>query len=273
MPTAPGVHLTPAAALRELGLESVFLTDLSPAYDASFWTLGVEMRWYLLFPLLLELYVRSRMGFYLVGGLCYALYFLTPWSVADEGTLPCFMLGIVAADLHLAESPLRRFAPVVAVVTLAAAALWQSRVDWVDHGNPLWHAAAFSLVVASGSGLFARALRWKALAFTGVASYSIYLIHQPVLDALAAGTFFFVGTTTGHYFALPFPDDCSPTNTLSDFWTECDAYEGSICTDTVLKQVTCTVTVPSTSCFAPAAESAASQVVCAGSPNGGGIAQ
>jgi peptidoglycan/LPS O-acetylase OafA/YrhL len=186
LPTAPGVHLTPAAALRELGLESVFLTDMSPAYDASFWTLGVEMRWYLLFPLLLELYVRSRMGFYLVGGLCYALYFLTPWSVADEGTLPCFMLGIVAADLHLAESPLRRFAPVVAVVTLAAAALWQSRVDWVDHGNPLWHAAAFSLVVASGSGLFARALRWKALAFTGVASYSIYLIHQPVLDALAA---------------------------------------------------------------------------------------
>jgi hypothetical protein len=93
------------------------------------------------------------------------------------------------------------------------------------------------------------------------------------LDALAAGTFFFVGTTTGHYFALPFPDDCSPTNTLSDFWTECDAYEGSICTDTVLKQVTCTVTMPSTSCFAPAAESSASQVVCAGSPNGGGIAQ
>jgi peptidoglycan/LPS O-acetylase OafA/YrhL len=186
LPSAPGTHLDAGAALREFGLEGAFLTNASPAYNASFWTLGIEMRWYLLFPLLLGLYVRSRLGFYALGAACYVLYFFTPWSIGDEGTLPCFMLGIVAADLRITGNPLERYAAGAAVVTLALAAFAQSGTPDIDHGSPLWHAAAFSLVVAASGGTFARVLRFKPLELTGIASYSIYLIHQPVLSSLVA---------------------------------------------------------------------------------------
>ena len=186
LPTAPGTHLDPGVALREFGLEGAFLTNASPAYNTSFWTLGIEMRWYLVFPLLLAFYIRSRLGFYALGAAAYGLYFFTPWSIGDEGTLPCFMLGIVAADLRIAGSRLQRYAAPAAIVLLALAAFVQSRSADIDHGDPLWHAAAFSLVVASSGGAFVRALRFKPLVLTGIASYSIYLIHQPVLSSLVA---------------------------------------------------------------------------------------
>jgi len=183
LPTA-STHPDAAHLLRELGFDSVFLTNSAPTIDAAFWTLGVEMRWYLLFPILLHTYVRSRLGFIAVGAACYVAYFFTPWSFADLGMLPCFMLGIVAADLHIERSPLVRIAPAVAAFALAVG-IWQQAHSWsIDHGNPLWHLAVFSIVVSSEAALVSRVLRFKPLALVGVASYSIYLVHQPIVKSL-----------------------------------------------------------------------------------------
>jgi peptidoglycan/LPS O-acetylase OafA/YrhL len=185
LPTAPWAHPGSPQALRELGLDAAFLTNASPAYDASFWTLGIEMRWYLLFPLLLRLYARSRLAFFALGAAAYASYFFSPWPISDEGTLPCFMFGIVAADLRLTRPAWRRFAPAAAALALGAAVWSQARTLEIDHGDPRWHLAAFLLVVASEAAPFERILRAAPLAFTGAASYSLYLVHQPVLDGLA----------------------------------------------------------------------------------------
>jgi peptidoglycan/LPS O-acetylase OafA/YrhL len=173
-----------SSALRELGFDTVFLTDRLPVFDSSFWTLGIEMRWYLLFPLLLRLYGRSRLGFAGVGAACYLLYFFTPYSVADAGTLPCFMLGMVAADLLILRHPAIRYALPLAVATIALAGWQQAHNYSTDLGNPLWHAAAFFAVLTAGGERVARVLRAAPLAFVGVASYSIYLVHQPVLASL-----------------------------------------------------------------------------------------
>ncbi len=174
-----------ASALRELGLDAVFLTNRAPVFDASFWTLGIEMRWYLLFPLLLRLYVRSRLAFVAVGAACYVLYFFTPYSVADAGTLPCFMLGMVAADLAIRRHPAIRYALPIAFGTIGVAAWQQARDASTDLANPLWHAAAFFAVLTAGDERVAGVLNFRPLAYVGVASYSIYLVHQPILESLA----------------------------------------------------------------------------------------
>jgi peptidoglycan/LPS O-acetylase OafA/YrhL len=186
LPTAPGVHLEGPAMAREIVLAGSFLTNLPSPFNASFWTLGIEMRWYLVFPLLLALYARSRLGFFAAGAACYWLYFFTPWTFSDIGTLPCFMLGIVAADLRIRNSPVQRYAPLAAVTTLALAIWAQAHAARVDHGDPVWHAAAFCLVVAASASTVARALNARPLALAGIASYSIYLVHEPVLNSLWA---------------------------------------------------------------------------------------
>jgi len=156
--------------------DALFWTSTAPAYNASFWTLGVEALWYVLFPATLTLYVRSKAGFAAVALFAYLGYWVDPDLVA-VGALPCFMLGIVAADLYArgkASSPLYA---VLALATLVAATLTDPSTF---HGHPIWHVAAFFTLLA-GVGALRRVASWRPLAAIGVASYSIYLIHQPVV--------------------------------------------------------------------------------------------
>ncbi len=173
---------SPRSQALELLGDFAFAIPRIPIHNVAFWTLAIEARWYLVFPLLVALYRRSRPLFYALGLLLYALYFLTP-SVVDEGTLPCFMLGIVAADLALNPQPWQRFAWIGAVLTFALGLALRPYVR-VDHGDPVWHAAAFFFVVAAGWGPLQRVLAWPPLVAVGLASYSIYLIHAPFVGFL-----------------------------------------------------------------------------------------
>ena len=67
--------------------------------NGSFWTLAVEARWYLLFPLIITLWIQWRRLFWLVAATCFLLYHLTTAKALDFALLPAFMLGIVAADI------------------------------------------------------------------------------------------------------------------------------------------------------------------------------
>jgi peptidoglycan/LPS O-acetylase OafA/YrhL len=184
-PTAEHQDASFGSALRDFFGNLTFLTSARPIFNASFWTLGIEARWYLLCPLLIALYVRSRLIFAAVAALMYGLYFFTPFSLADEGSLPCFMAGIFAADVALARPAWCRYAWIAAACFLGLAVLQQSGSDSGDLANPLWHAACFFLVVAGNAGVVARLLSWKPLAYVGIASYSIYLFHEPFVTALA----------------------------------------------------------------------------------------
>jgi peptidoglycan/LPS O-acetylase OafA/YrhL len=161
--------------------DAAFLTSTAPSYNASFWTLGVEARWYLIFPVVLALYARSKLGFAAIALGAYALY---AWqnALVDAGTLPCFMLGIVAADVFV-RGHAKSFAFVVAAAVAIALAVVSGHGD--DPGNPAWHVASF-LVVVAGVGALSRVMALRPLAFFGVASYSIYLVHQPILYWLAS---------------------------------------------------------------------------------------
>ncbi len=154
----------------------VFNTGMATHLNGPYWTLGVEARWYVVFPFVLALYMRSRVLFGLAMLALYAWY-VSPWRVPDAGMLPCFMLGIVAADLLLHEKVQSWIYAVLALVAVAVA-VYVDRGQ--DHGDPFWHVAAF-LVVLAGIGVAARVASWRPLVFLGAASYSIYLIHSPPL--------------------------------------------------------------------------------------------
>jgi peptidoglycan/LPS O-acetylase OafA/YrhL len=149
---------------------------MAPAYNASFWTLGIEARWYVFFPVFLSLYVRSKTVF---AAALLASYGLFAWhkELIDFGILPLFLLGIVAAHIYVAGKASSPLFAVLAFVSLVTAILIDPTAF---HGHPIWHAAAFFSVLA-GVGMLRNALSWKPLAALGIASYSIYLVHQPIV--------------------------------------------------------------------------------------------
>jgi len=170
------------AIAKELPLDALFLTSPAPLINSSFWTLGVEMRWYLLCPLLVALVVRAPAIFALVGvGLAIA-YGRAPYLAADFGILPCFMLGIVAAAIGLTRYASRAatVAQIAALPLLAAAIAHVARQPIVDHADTLWQLAAFAVVVAADAAWLRRILAIAPLAFVGRASYGIYLVHEPL---------------------------------------------------------------------------------------------
>jgi peptidoglycan/LPS O-acetylase OafA/YrhL len=158
---------------------SIFLTGLRPTYNPSFWTLGIEARWYLVFPAVLLVYTKSKLGFAAIAVIAY-IWYNSPFGAADLGTLPCFMLGIVAADLFV-RGHARHAIWVPAAIVAFTTAAYVERTS--DHGAPIWQAAAFLTVIA-GLGVGSKVMSWWPLVFVGGASYSIYLVHGPIMTWL-----------------------------------------------------------------------------------------
>lgn len=103
------------------------------------------------------------------------------------------MLGVIAAELELRDHPLRAWAPYLLPVALGAALAIEPFVSMpnsygVDEHfffwqtNPGWHVVAFLAVLSAGRVSFLRrVLSSPPFVATGLASYSIYLVHYPIV--------------------------------------------------------------------------------------------
>jgi peptidoglycan/LPS O-acetylase OafA/YrhL len=186
LPTTRFAVPSAAGLAGQFAMDALFLTNMHPAHNEDFWTIGFEMRWYIIFPLALALYVRSRWAFgaALVAS---ALFYHGVVRVPDLGLLPCFMFGIVAADIAVREPVWRRVVWPTTLLVLGVV-IWR---EWqqpaiVDHADPLWQLAMFLIVVGvMGSPRLTACFSIRALEVVGIASYSIYLVHHPIIDALA----------------------------------------------------------------------------------------
>ncbi|MEQ9465324.1 MAG: acyltransferase [Haliea sp.] len=187
-------------------------------YSTVWWTLATEMQFYLLLPLLASLWFRGRAGRLLCAALLLGwLYaYATLVLLAGPGSgqhsffltksvfarLPAFLLGIAAAAFYLRAC---RWQPVVlqaaawrrggTLLLLATLVLLervlahvvllgdqQAELHW--HIHHTWEAALWALFILClllcripASGLLVN----RGLALTGKLSYSLYLIHVPVL--------------------------------------------------------------------------------------------
>ncbi len=166
-------------------LKQLFFIDVHTQFlNGSFWTLPIEFRWYFVFPLLLYVWIRWRAVFLLIALTALCLSY-APGSLLDVQALPAFMSGIIAAELCVRRTHLGPW-PAIATAAFGALAFVTTHSNgWHDGFNPSWYLCAFALVVWAGSSeALERLLSLRAIAFVGVTSYSIYLMHQPVLAFL-----------------------------------------------------------------------------------------
>jgi peptidoglycan/LPS O-acetylase OafA/YrhL len=195
--TNDAVLFVPQSAYEAIA-QLVLLDRMNLPVNPGLWTIALQFRWYALFPLFLLLFVKSKRAFYLCLGLAWIGFLFTRARSMDLGTLPLFLLGIVAADLVARRDRMMRYAVWLLPAAVAVALLWDRHAmvpdAWGEEshfiGQPTsfgWHMVAFCLVLAAVRWSPLRAvLSWSPLVALGAASFSIYLVHQPVL-AVAQG--------------------------------------------------------------------------------------
>lgn len=174
--------------------------------NGAYWSLGLEWELYLALPILIgaarRYGLRRTVTAVVAVSVVYSivLFAVTERQLIDpEGpmataVLPNFLLarwaefsfGMVAAELYVTGSAGYWARRLVYVAVLALP------VAFALSGNPLAH-VLFGLVflalvctVVAGDNFVARLYSWPPLVLLGVMSYSLYLVHQPLIEARAS---------------------------------------------------------------------------------------
>lgn len=164
-------------------VEQTFLFNASPAWvNGSFWTLPVEVQWYVACPILIWVWVHSRRALAAIALLCWLAAETTTFHGSEISYLPVFMLGIIAAGMRIRGQSAVRYAA-LPLVPFAAALLVRPLQHQFLH--IAWELAMFFLVIAAGEvAACGRVFSWRGFAPIAAASYSIYLLHAPVMGTI-----------------------------------------------------------------------------------------
>jgi peptidoglycan/LPS O-acetylase OafA/YrhL len=176
----------------------------SQAPNGAFWSIAVEWQIYFVFPLILWVARQRGMGF--AAALTLAVVVVAhvvarlgpPFDKVDHLTpqfLALFALGVLAVHLGRGEraAQLRRpagaiaaiaFAAVVAFALVAGSERTVAGYFWVDLVFGLAAACLLCALCAGGAVWIRRPLQSRAGLKLGLFSYSVYLMHAPVVGVL-----------------------------------------------------------------------------------------
>ncbi len=169
--------------------------------NPAFWSIAVEWQIYFLFPLLLWCWRKIGGDRAAVGTMLWATaaaFLLRRTSLADAHVnfVGFFALGMwAAAHAHLQQDPADKRPALPIPTILAALSLAFVGVLAFESGtkvNGIWivhdvlGACVWCFMLAAlarpGAAVFRRMLEWKPLVSIGQFSYSLYLIHVPILQ-------------------------------------------------------------------------------------------
>ena len=205
-----------------LYVANVGRTDVGdPSLLAHTWSLSIEEQFYLVWPLLLLLLLRSRLSVRTLVGVALAFAGLTTvtrtvsyltgpdtsehfgrWYFRTDTKVDALLLGCTIALLLASELPGSRWIAglPIGAIGLASFLVLLAVVPWVNPGRTAFMVQMSAFRLASAGLILAfvlgrrsrsrleRAFEMRWLRFTGVLSYSLYLSHFPVF-ALAQHQF------------------------------------------------------------------------------------
>jgi peptidoglycan/LPS O-acetylase OafA/YrhL len=198
--------LGPAAAGRSLAVHGLLLQDVvgSETPNGALWSIAIEWQIYFVFPLILLFARRSSVG---IAVLSSVVVVLLAHAVAGLGGvfdkingltpqfLALFALGAFAVWLGRGDraATLRRPLGVVALVALGSflglaivqGSEWMvAQFFWMDLLFGVGVACLLAVIYAGGFVPGRRVLESRPALWLGLFSYSIYLIHDPILGVL-----------------------------------------------------------------------------------------
>jgi peptidoglycan/LPS O-acetylase OafA/YrhL len=215
----PELHSGPPNG-RSVLVYSLLLQDMfkAPVPNIAFWSIAVEAELYLIFPLLILM--RRRVGalvtLFAVALPVIAVGLLRPsMATADELTgmapqfAPLFAVGVVAAGVVVARGRLRRVrwawfavgagAPTVLLMITHGSVWTGDHYYWIDLAICPAMALLLAALAAGQADLVARLLTTRPMRALGRCSYSLYLIHFPIVLVVSrklAGAYFAPGLPT-----------------------------------------------------------------------------
>jgi peptidoglycan/LPS O-acetylase OafA/YrhL len=203
--SGPGVAIQ---AVTHLTMTHSLFPSTFYALNGAYWSLGLEWQLYLGLPLLVigvrrfglartvAAVVAVNMAYRVGLQVAIDLHGIAAGSVLATDVLPNllpgrwaeFGFGMVAASLY-ATGRTGRWAPRAGWAILGLVPL--TTVAVLSVGSSLEHllfGAVFFLllcVVVAGENWLSRLVSWRPLAAVGVMSYSLYLVHQPIVASLS----------------------------------------------------------------------------------------
>jgi len=162
-----------------------------------YWSIAVEWHIYFLFPLMLILWRRigpwlSTIGILLFGFIFEHFLHHTPYGGITAQFFGLFALGMLAVTIAYGQETkyqkIRR-APWAIITLLMSVVLWRAFRHWGIESlfDELFMGLfGFSLLIAASveSSIIRKILNWRPLIVIGTFSYSIYLIHAPIIQII-----------------------------------------------------------------------------------------
>jgi peptidoglycan/LPS O-acetylase OafA/YrhL len=200
-----------------------YLNDLTPHLEkvpfALSWSLGVEEKFYIVWPLLAFVLLRGRTAARFAG---VSALILVPFFLDRIGLLPrvsiygsplyysytAILVGCLLAFLLHHESSYRVFArlgggigALCSLLLLVAIHYFEPTDAWTQFSYPFGVALAMIAIVI-GDAIWVRALATSPMVFVGIRSYGVYLVHGFCLSVLATVIARSLGSATSTTGAL-----------------------------------------------------------------------